>query len=191
MSYCGCWVLVGSRAVDRSHRAAGLGVCLAGKRHKHEQVWLNLLYCASLRPNRANSSPRPFFLATRRCSPSAISAVSFSLKCRKHFDVNMNIESPIIFGDTVDAFKATFAVWTRSPSKGRSNATNHGYVASRETGDGLTGTHSAGSLDRTKTVPKWPREHRARASLREASRRDKAMRSWSLYHCTKLVVGFF
>ena len=40
-------------------------------------------------------------------------------------------------------------------------------LASRETGDGLTGTHSGGSVDRTETVPKWPQERRARAGLRE------------------------
>ena len=53
-------------------------------------------------------------------------------------------------------------------------------LVSRETGNGLTGIYSGGSLDRTEKVPKWPREHHARAGLREASRRDKVMRSWSL-----------
>ena len=28
-------------------------------------------------------------------------------------------------------------------------------LASRETGDGLTGTYGGGSLDRTESVPKW------------------------------------
>ena len=50
-------------------------------------------------------------------------------------------------------------------------------LASRETGDALTGTHSGGSLDRTESVPKWSRKRRACAGLREASQRDKAMRS--------------
>ena len=50
-------------------------------------------------------------------------------------------------------------------------------LASSETGYGLTGTYSGGSLDRTQSVPKWSRECRARAGLREASRRDKAVRS--------------
>ena len=50
-------------------------------------------------------------------------------------------------------------------------------VASRETGDGLTGTHSGGSLDRAKSVPKWSRKRRACAGLKEASQRDKAMSS--------------
>ena len=53
-------------------------------------------------------------------------------------------------------------------------------LASRETGEGLTGTYSGGSLDRTESVPKRPREHRARVGLREASLRDKAVRSWSV-----------
>ena len=40
-------------------------------------------------------------------------------------------------------------------------------LASRETGDGLTGTYrGGGSLDRAETVPKWSREGRARAGLR-------------------------
>ena len=50
-------------------------------------------------------------------------------------------------------------------------------LTSRETGDGLTGTRSWVSLDRTESVPKWSRKRRACAALREASQRDKAMRS--------------
>ena len=50
-------------------------------------------------------------------------------------------------------------------------------LSARETGDGLTGIHSGGSLNRTETVPKWPRERRTRAGPREAYRREKAMRS--------------
>ena len=50
-------------------------------------------------------------------------------------------------------------------------------TASRETDDGLIGTYSEGSLDRTESVPKWSRERRARAGLKEACRRDKAVRS--------------
>ena len=50
-------------------------------------------------------------------------------------------------------------------------------LASRERDNGLTDTHSGGSLDRTESVPKLSRERRARACLREASRRDKAVRS--------------
>ena len=38
-------------------------------------------------------------------------------------------------------------------------------LASRETGDGLTGTHGGGSLDRTESVPKWSRKRRACAGL--------------------------
>ena len=40
-------------------------------------------------------------------------------------------------------------------------------LVSRETGDGLTGTFSGRSLDRTETVPKWSRERRARVGLRD------------------------
>ena len=50
-------------------------------------------------------------------------------------------------------------------------------LASRETAGGLPGTHSGGSLDRTESVPKWSRKRRACAGLREASQRDRAMRS--------------
>ena len=49
-------------------------------------------------------------------------------------------------------------------------------LASRETGDGLPGACSGGSLDRTEPVPKWSRERRARAGLMEAPGRDKAVR---------------
>ena len=55
-------------------------------------------------------------------------------------------------------------------------------LESRETCGGLTGTYSRGSLDRTESVPKWSRERRARPGLREASRRDKAVRSCSIHH---------
>ena len=48
-------------------------------------------------------------------------------------------------------------------------------LAPRETGDGLEGKHSGGSLDRTESVPKWSRKCRACAGLREASQRDKAI----------------
>ena len=49
-------------------------------------------------------------------------------------------------------------------------------LASREACDGLTGTYSGGSLDRTESVPKWSRERRARPGLREAPGQDKAVR---------------
>ena len=39
-------------------------------------------------------------------------------------------------------------------------------LASRDTGDGLTGTCSEGSLDWTESVSKWSRERRPRAGLR-------------------------
>ena len=41
-------------------------------------------------------------------------------------------------------------------------------LASRETGDGLTGTYSGESLDRTESVPKRSRERRARASCSQS-----------------------
>ena len=66
-------------------------------------------------------------------------------------------------------------------------------LASRETGDGLTGTYSGGSLDRTESVPKWSRERRARTGLREAPGRDKAVRSSSLNHllCQEMYLMFY
>ena len=55
-------------------------------------------------------------------------------------------------------------------------------LASRETGDVLTGTSSGGSLDRTESAPKLSRERQASAGLREPPRLDKAVRSLSLHH---------
>ena len=55
--------------------------------------------------------------------------------CRRYtgrFALNINMKSSIIFSDTVDAPTATFAVWTRPSSKGRSNATNHGWPHARQ-----------------------------------------------------------
>ena len=54
-------------------------------------------------------------------------------------------------------------------------------LASREAGDGFTGTHGGGSWGRTRTVPKWPLERRARAGLMEAYGRDKHIHSWNLH----------
>ena len=51
------------------------------------------------------------------------------LKCRRYqgrLGLNMKIKSRIAFADTADALTATFAVWTRPSSKGRSSATYHG-----------------------------------------------------------------
>ena len=50
-------------------------------------------------------------------------------------------------------------------------------LASRETCDGLTGTLGEGSLDRTESVPKMVTKAPCVCGLREASQRDKAMRS--------------
>ena len=75
--------------------------------------------------------------------------------------MNINIKSSIIFADTVDALSATFAVLNTTIVEGPIER-HKSRLASRETGDGLTGTHSGGSLDRTETVPKSPRERRAR-----------------------------
>ena len=56
-------------------------------------------------------------------------------------------------------------------------------LASRETGDGLTGTYSGGgSLDRTESVAKWSRERRALPGRTGALGRDEAVRSSSLNH---------
>ena len=40
--------------------------------------------------------------------------------------------------------------------------------ASRDAGDGLTGTYSGGSLNLTESVPKWSQDCRARVGLRES-----------------------
>ena len=84
-------------------------------------------------------------------------------------------------------------------SEGRSlNTTIRGPIerhksrlASRETGDGLTGTRSGGSLDRTELVPKWSRKRRACAGLKEASPRDKPMRSMPPFSPEKDSFRFF
>ena len=127
-----------------------------------------------------------------RWSTTPVCAASSSLKCRKykvHFPVNMNVESSVIFADTVDAFKAAFTISTRPSSNGRSNATNRGKLHARQ----ATGSHCGGSLDRTESVPKWSRERRARAGLRKASRRDKAVCLWSIHHslCPKMQLLFY
>ena len=64
-------------------------------------------------------------------------------------------------------------------------------LASRETGDGLTDTHSAGSLNRTQSVPKWSRKRRACAGLKEASQPDNAMRSMPPFRPEKDSFRFF
>ena len=94
----------------------------------------------------------------------------------------MNIESSIVFADTVGVcvqsdVRSLITTIVEGPIDRHKSR-----LASCETGDGLTGTYSGGSLDQTESVPKWPREHRARAGLREASRRDKTVRSSSLNH---------
>ena len=92
----------------------------------------------------------------------------------------------------MDAFKATFALNTtivEGPIERHKS-----WLASRETGDGLTGKFIRGSLDRTESsVPKWSRQRRARADLGEASRRDKAVRSWSIDHslCPEMQLMFY
>ena len=55
-------------------------------------------------------------------------------------------------------------------------------LAPLETGNGLTGTPSEESLERAESVPKWSPKHRAYAGLKEASQRDKVMRSMPPVH---------
>ena len=101
---------------------------------------------------------------------NTVAAVSSSLQRRKYkvgFDLNTKIKPLIIFSDRVDKITPTFAAHHR-----RFDRAHKSRLASRETGDGLTGAHSGGSLDRTESVPNWSRERRARAGLREASRPD-------------------
>ena len=103
-----------------------------------------------------------------------------SLQNRKYhvcFEVNMSIK----------AVNYDFGQCGSVHSEGRSlNTTvdegpierHKSQLASRETGDRLTGTHSSGgSLDRTESVSKYFRKRRACTGLREASQRDEAMRS--------------
>ena len=88
------------------------------------------------------------------------------------FALNMKIESSTIFADTVSGC-AHSDVRSLNTTIVEGPIESHKLrQASRETGDGLTDTYSGGSLDRTESVPKWSQELRARAGLREASRRD-------------------
>ena len=86
------------------------------------------------------------------------------------FALYMKIKSAIIFlraDSDVHSLNTTIVEGPIERHKSR--------LASRETGDGLTGTYSGGSLDGTKSVPKWSRERRARAGLREAPGRDLSL----------------
>ena len=113
---------------------------------------------------------------------NTIAAVSPSLQRRKYkvsFVLNMDIKPHIIFFNSAGADTDVRSLNT--PIVEGPIERHKPRLASRETGDGLTGTYSGRSLDRAKKVLKWLHERRARAGLREASRRDKAMRSWSLH----------
>ena len=87
------------------------------------------------------------------------------------FSLKMKNKSSIIFADTMEATIVEGAI-----ERHKSRPT------SRETGDGLTRTYSGGNLDRTESVPRWSRDRRTRAGLRETLRRDKAVCSSSLSH---------
>ena len=76
----------------------------------------------------------------------------------------------------VHAFTSNIVVLTSTIVEGPIER-HKSRLASRETGDGLTGAHS--SLDRTEAVPKWSRKRRVFAGLMEAAQRDKAMRPMS------------
>ena len=56
-------------------------------------------------------------------------------------------------------------------------------LASRETGDGLTGTQSGGTLDRTESVPKWSRKRRACADLMVDGTKPCARQAFTILHC--------
>ena len=93
-----------------------------------------------------------------RWSETSVSAVSSSLRCRKYigrFAVNMTIKSSIIFADTVDALTATFVRSLNTTIVEGPIERHKSRLASRATGNGLTGTYySGGSLDRIESVPK-------------------------------------
>ena len=122
------------------------------------------------------SSSAVFLLPRWSETPGA--AVSSSLKCRKHkvrFDVNMNIKWSITFSDTVDELILMFAVeHDQRRRSDRAPQITASFTPDRRRAHWHTERRS---LDRTETAPKWPRERRARAGLREASRRDKGMHS--------------
>ena len=65
----------------------------------------------------------------------------------------MKIKSAILFADRQRRWQFELVEGPIERHKSR--------VASRETGDGLTGTYSGGSLGGTEFVAKWSRERRA------------------------------
>ena len=100
------------------------------RRHRQADGQLSSLYPPS--PSFSSfgaACVKLFVFLFLRWSETSVSAVSSSLKCRRckgRFALNMKIKSSIILAETVDALKATFAFLSRSSSKGRSSATNHG-----------------------------------------------------------------
>ena len=108
---------------------------------------------------------------------------------KDRFSLNIKIKLSIIFicrhrGCAHSDVRSLNTTIVEGPIEGHKSR-----LASRETADGLTGTNSGGSLDRTGSAPKWSRERRTRAGLREASRRDKAVRSLSLNYSNNTPVS--
>ena len=119
-----------------------------------------------------------FPLTGQNCS-SLLSRLTWR-RYKGRFAPNTKTKSSIIFADTVDALTATFVRSLNTTMVERPIERHKSRLASPETGDGLTGTYSGGSLDRTESVLKWSRERRVRAGWRESPTRDKAVPSLNL-----------
>ena len=124
---------------------------------------------------------------------TTVAAVSSSLQHRKYivgFVVNVNTKlNTIYFGHGGCVHREDRSLNTtivEGPIE-----RNKSRLASRETGDVLTGTHNGGSLDRSESVPKWSRKRRASAGLTEASQRGKDMRSTPPFRPDKDSFRFF
>ena len=97
-----------------------------------------------------------------------------SRRYKDRFPLNMKMKSAVMFADRLRHSQFEHAIVEGPIERHKSR------LASRETDDGLTGTYSEGSLDRTESEAKWSRERRARPGGRVAPERDKAVNSSSL-----------
>ena len=99
----------------------------------------------------------------------------------------MNIESSIVFADTVGVcvqsdVRSLITTIVEGPIDRHKSR-----LASCETGDGLTGTYSGGILDRTESLPKRSREHRAREGGGKSLDGTKSCAREALtFHCPEI-----
>ena len=134
---------------------------------KFQLVWR--LLCGALLSSSSLARQKHPYLLSRLC----LTYLGDIILNKGRFALNMKIISASIYsesiylrpGSDVRSLNTTIVKGPIERHKSR--------LASHETGDGLTGTYNGGSLDWTESVPKWSREQRARAGLREAPGWDK------------------